>query len=281
MKNYEPVKKQLNERNIDDNKIICIEKNEVFEKIETFASSEKYDGTKIKAFYNIHRDERCFIIGNGPSLLIEDLKKIQSMHDASFACNMIFNCFDKTVWRPDYYFMIDYIGLREVFGNIDGVDKIKYVSNNCRQIFTRYGSEMDKFKDIVNNINYLNLIFPETLDNFMFSEDCSLYIYMGYTVSYIMIQLAVYMGFKEIFLLGMDHSYSKFTGTEDDGKKKDHADFLGKYNLWGNPDTVLDQSTLAYISAKKYADEHGIKIFNATRGGKLEVFPRVDFDALF
>ena len=41
------------------------------------------------------------------------------------------------------------------------------------------------------------------------------------------------------------------------------------------------QNLLAYQSAKKYADAHGIKIYNATRGGNLEVFERVDFDSLF
>jgi hypothetical protein len=35
------------------------------------------------------------------------------------------------------------------------------------------------------------------------------------------------------------------------------------------------------MSAKEYADEHGIKILNATRGGELEVYDRVCFDSLF
>ena len=36
-----------------------------------------------------------------------------------------------------------------------------------------------------------------------------------------------------------------------------------------------------YMCAKEYAERHEIKIYNATRGGKLEVFERVDFDSLF
>lgn len=43
----------------------------------------------------------------------------------------------------------------------------------------------------------------------------------------------------------------------------------------------LDFATMAFEKAKEYADGHGIKIYNATRGGKLEVFERVNFDALF
>lgn len=43
----------------------------------------------------------------------------------------------------------------------------------------------------------------------------------------------------------------------------------------------VDQVTLAYQSAKQYANQHDFKIYNATRGGKLEIFERVDFNDLF
>lgn len=42
-----------------------------------------------------------------------------------------------------------------------------------------------------------------------------------------------------------------------------------------------DKSTLTFLAAKKHCDARGIRVYNATRGGKLEVFPRVDFDTLF
>ena len=41
---------------------------------------------------------------------------------------------------------------------------------------------------------------------------------------------------------------------------------------------MFDQS---YIAARRFAEKHGVKIYNATRGGKLEVFERVNFDKLF
>lgn len=43
----------------------------------------------------------------------------------------------------------------------------------------------------------------------------------------------------------------------------------------------LDFATMTFEKAREYADGHGIKIYNATRGGKLEVFERVNFDKLF
>ena len=51
---------------------------------------------------------------------------------------------------------------------------------------------------------------------------------------------------------------------------------MGNYSIWGVPDIM--NVTKAYISAKRYADEHDIKIYNTTRGGKLEVFERLEFD---
>ena len=59
---------------------------------------------------------------------------------------------------------------------------------------------------------------------------------------------------------------------------KDHPEFL---NGNDNGTYWVDNIYNAHVAAKKYADEHDIKIYNATRGGKLEVFPRVDFDSLF
>ena len=105
-------------------------------------------------------------------------------------------------------------------------------------------------------------------------------------------QCAVYLGFKEIILLGVDHSYAKEMrkdGTIVINKNtKNHFANYHAEGYWGNGRSdeemvtyPVDLVTMAYETAKKYADTHGIKILNATRGGKLEVFERVDFDSLF
>ena len=80
------------------------------------------------------------------------------------------------------------------------------------------------------------------------------------------------MGFSEIFLLGCDCDY----GTS----KKNH---IVDYNMGAKLDDLrmkatVDNLILAYKAAKRYADAHGVRIYNATRGGKLEVFERVDLD---
>lgn len=110
-------------------------------------------------------------------------------------------------------------------------------------------------------------------------------IYWGGTVAYTAMQMAVYMGFKEIYLIGVDHNFRVSQDSNGnikvDNSVKDY--FCDNYN--SDKDELyipnLNNSTKAYMAAKKYCDEHDVTIYNATRGGKLEVFERVDFDKLF
>ncbi|UHA57898.1 hypothetical protein KDJ21_013460 [Metabacillus litoralis] len=98
------------------------------------------------------------------------------------------------------------------------------------------------------------------------------------------------MGFKKIYLIGVDHNYA--INRNEDGTYKINKELLGKdhfdrnyYNSWFNdekkPSTNTELMNKSYIAAKNYCDKNGIEIYNATRGGKLEVFPRVNFDELF
>ena len=119
----------------------------------------------------------------------------------------------------------------------------------------------------------------------LFSEDIAKRIYNSRTVVYTAIQIAVYMGFKEIYLIGVDHHFHTSMNSKGeiivDHSAKDY--FSDKYNEDKEnlyiPNT--DLSTLSFIAAKEYADSHNVKIYNATRGGKLEVLPRVSFDSLW
>lgn len=96
----------------------------------------------------------------------------------------------------------------------------------------------------------------------------------GYTVTYANIQLAVFMGFSEIYLLGVDHNYNTSNNAESN-----YSNLINNTTLYNPPRT--DKSTLAYRKARKVCDEMGVKIFNATRGGCLEEFERINFDLLF
>lgn len=113
------------------------------------------------------------------------------------------------------------------------------------------------------------------------SEDITKGVSRGHTVTFTSIQLAIYMGFKEIYLLGVDFSYSVVI--DKNGKTFKNDNVQDYFNGKKYDTTMMNYNGMlhAYQTAKKYCDEHSIIIKNTTRGGKLEVFERVDFDSLF
>ncbi|NIQ14459.1 MAG: DUF115 domain-containing protein [Candidatus Dadabacteria bacterium] len=121
-----------------------------------------------------------------------------------------------------------------------------------------------------------------------FSTNCDQVLYSGQTVTYVNMQLAYYMGFEKVYLIGMDFSYQvpkstvvagvNFTSQEDDPNHF-HPEYFGKGKKWHDP--KLDRVALCYQAAKKFYEENGRKIYNATVGGKLEIFERCEFEGLF
>lgn len=235
------------------------------------------EGNFLKTYKNIHKNERCFIIGNGPSLTSKDLDKLQQCSEISFAFNRIYHIFDQTQWRPTYYITQD--------EKIISGSHIE-VNNSIKSSTKFIPIELKWYNHIkINDAKYFHIINRNISENIPdFSEDISKYIINSKTVIYTAIQIAVYMGIKEIYLIGVDHHFHTSINNKGeiiiDPDAKDY--FSNEYNQDKDnlyiPNT--DVSTLTYIAAKEYADKHGIKIYNATRGGKLEVFPRINFDIL-
>jgi len=226
---------------------------------------------ELKKFKNKYDGKRCFVIGNGPSLRTEDLEVIQSNGDISFGCNRIYVLFDRTSWRPSFYINQDPKVIRGCIEEIRDLDKnqVKFIKALGKKEYEVDGAI---YFDFV--IRYGKKKLPN------FSDDPEKELYNGYTVTYAAIQLAAYMGFKEIYLLGCDCSYSldnQSVQTISQGSYPDARMYdPGKV---GMPPDIAYMFSM-YEVCKKYCEERGIKVFNATRGGKLEVFDRVDFDSL-
>jgi hypothetical protein len=220
-----------------------------------------------------HLGKRCFIIGNGPSLTSEDLDRLKN--EITFAFNRIYYIFDRTDWRPTYYCSEDN---KTIFNSKDEINNL-----NIENKFFPVNFPWD-YKISFKNAKYYIFKFGDRHVEPKFSDDIVKGIYWGNTVAYTAIQIAVYMGIKEIYLLGVDHNFSKMVNDKGeiviDETAKDY--FSENYNTDKEELYIpnIEVSTRAFTSAKRYADVHNIKIYNATRGGKLEVFERVDFDKI-
>lgn len=233
-------------------------------------------GKNLLTLKNKYKGKRCFIIGNGPSLKAKDLDRLKDEY--TFAFNRIYYMFDQTDWRPTFYCTQD-IKIAQ--------SSWKEIEDNIKTPYIFAPINLNWYYDVkLNTKYYFNQKQTEKeTDLPFFSEDIVKEIGVGNTVAYTAMQIAVYMGFTEIYLLGIDHNF-KVSQDRDgnvivDNTVKDY--FCDKYNEDKENLFIpkLDVSTLAYVSARQYIDHHpNVKIYNATRGGKLEVFERIEFDSI-
>ena len=118
-----------------------------------------------------------------------------------------------------------------------------------------------------------------------FARDLRGRVWEGATVTNVCLQLAYHMGFKEAILIGVDHSFSTKgtpnTTIQSQGDDPNHfsAAYFGKGFRWQLPD--LETSEVAYRMARKAYEADGRKVLDATIGGKLDIFEKVDYESLF
>ena len=234
---------------------------------------------RILAYKDRFAGQRCFLIGNGPSLVPEDLDRLRG--EICFGCNLIYNMYDKVTWRPDFYCLSSFV-IAETIGE-------KLYQVGARDVFTsrRALHYLGKpGKDLL-------VIDALTCEEYNVVGDISAYYIPSYaTVMTLMLELAMYMGFSEIYLLGVDCTSSfsgdgHFAGGGLDASQKvlesaaiNKTSFARGKTLEEYGEAMRQRSLQAYRIIAEYAEAHGVKIHNATRGGKLDVFERVDFDSL-
>jgi hypothetical protein len=226
---------------------------------------EEYHNAQIELLKNIHKGKRVFIVATGPSLRIEDLEMLRTNNEICISMNKIWLIYERTFWRPDYYVADDFRMLKDYPEELEKLES--------EYIFL--GDTFDEFWNKKHKENILKYHFQYEYSECIqpkFSGDFSRKSYMGATVTYSCLQMAAYMGFQDIYLLGVDFSYGN-----SDNKKYGHFYKEKALTSKGFEKAV----TLAYQKAKNYADKCSFNIYNATRGGKLEVFERVNFDDLF
>ena len=219
-------------------------------------------------FKNIHKGKRCFVVCTGPSLRIEDVEVLKG--EETFAVNSCFKIFDKTDWRPSYYVATDPIFIKDM-GN-----ELQRYQDEMRVVFTSNVANWNNPDANIVNVfpKYQNLpergliryIEDRRKENFM-SKDITQGVISGHTVVFSVLQIAEYMGFKEIYLLGTDCNY----------KGKLQYSELTPHMHINNPNAA-DLMIVDYLYAKRHFDKSETKVYNATRGGMLEVFERVNFD---
>ena len=235
-----------------------------------------YATPAIEQFHNMYAGRRCFIVATGPSLRMEDLETLHAHHELCISMNGIFHSFNQVAWRPDFFVMTDQLLVRYT-DVIDAMDvPYKLISDSNLDFWRRPHPE---------TVYRMHVIYGHSMDDVnCFSDDLVKGCYGNFNVTNACLQLAAYLGCHETYLLGVDFSQLRGTKGRNSHFSKDYNKEI-KDEDYQNPYTdelMHDLMLQGYQAARRYADQHAaFKIYNATRGGCLEVFDRVDFDTLF
>jgi hypothetical protein len=226
---------------------------------------------RLGAFAGRHTGQRCFILGNGPSLAKMDLGPLAD--EVSFGLNRIYLLFDDLPFRPTYYCAANELVLEQFCDDIAALSMPRFLSWSGRQ----------RFDPQDESILYLKQAL--TLNDF-FGYDARRAVCSGGTVTYLAIQLAWFMGFQQVILLGVDHSFAD-KGVPNHEELREsavdenhfHPDYFPKGSRWQLPDLLRSEG--AYRLARDAFEAEGRQILDATVGGQLEVFEKVRFESLF
>ncbi|WP_231969344.1 6-hydroxymethylpterin diphosphokinase MptE-like protein [Mycobacterium sp. E735] len=230
----------------------------------SFTPAGRANRAYIRQFKDIHVGERCVIIGNGPSLRNTDLSLLREAY--TFGLNRIYLLFDEVGFETTYHVAVN----RHVVEQC--VDDFRNIKAPLFTIFLNRA-----FLDGAPDTAYLySVVGP------WFARDVTRGIWEGCTVTYVAMQLAYYMGFSEVVLVGVDHRFAVSGApnqlVESTGPDASHFDprYFAKGFKWQLPD--LANSEVAYALARKAFENDGRRIIDATVGGALSIFPKVPLE---
>lgn len=236
-----------------------------------FFQSARDNKDNIRKYRNIHVGKRCFIVANGPSLKNTNLNLL--VNEITFGMNRIYLYYDQTAFRPIYYVTMNELILEQFSDDINKLSMPMFLNWNRRSFFNVKSTNMVflKSKMVINDFFQYDLVRPMVV---------------GATVTFVALQLAYYMGFREVILIGLDHNYVEKglpSGLEVRTAEQDqshfHPQYFPKGSKWQLPDLL--RSEVDFSIARKAFEADGRRIYDATIGGKCEVFEKVDYSSLF
>lgn len=220
-------------------------------------------------YKNIHESEKCFILATGPSLSNLNSKQILALKDEKvFAVNSFYKVEHTRELTPDYYVLLDNLFWEEwsnVFGEIESQYNIK-----CPIFITDIRSK--RFIKNLENLFLYSKKYP--VSNIACELEKNMYIGMNVVVSTIL--CAIYMGFTEINLIGIDYnafcSSGKGHAYDDEGEISQ-----SNYNLAFYLKFYWITTEFHYLISR-YAKNKGVKIFNLSADSLLDAYHKRDIN---
>ena len=208
----------------------------------------------------------CVIVGNGPSLNNTNLRLLG----------------DTDVFIANYAFLDQEL-----------LNYAKYLSVVNYLVAEQGSHKINQLSDVTKLFPYWlsyclnedeNTYYFNSIGRLEFSKDIHKNVSWRSTVSFFQMQIAYWLGYQKVLLIGFDHDYDQNASTvegdiiqsdDDDINHFDRRYFKGK--KWQAADIKNMEAT--YLLAKQAFEEDGREIINCTVGGKLEVFKRASLSS--
>lgn len=227
---------------------------------------------RLAAIKDIHRGKRAFVIANGPSLKWTDMSKLKN--EFTFGMNRIYLMFPELGFSTTYLTVVNDLVIEQTASDLAALSLPKFLAWRSRRHFP---AQLP--------ITRLPTFLYTSYTGPRFSTDVRGRVWEGATVTNVTLQLAFHMGFQQVILIGVDHNYTATgkpnTTVVSQGDDPNHFSpaYFGKGFRWQLPD--LETSEVGYAMAREAYHKAGREVLDATIGGKLTIFPKVEYDSLF
>lgn len=219
---------------------------------------------RLGALQDAHRGETCVILGNGPSLAMQDLAELEGL--TTFCLNRGYLKWNEEGRQPTYGVAVNDLVIEQFHDELAALACPVFVPWQYRALF-------DDRDDV---------IFIEARWQKRFFKDARDGVWPGATVTFAALQIAYHLGFATVILVGVDHRFAQAGPAHlevvQDKPDVDHfaPNYFGEGVRWNLPD--LEQSEASYRLARKVYEADGRRIIDATRGGALTIFEKMPLE---
>ena len=215
------------------------------------------------------KGQACVIIGNGPSMKGFDLSRLEGV--TTFCLNRGYLLWEEQGRRPDYLVSVNRLVIEQFSDQLQAVGTTLFTPWLMRHSFAADNDDV--------------IFFEERWDD-AFMKDARQGVASLATVTNTTLQIAWYMGFTTVVLIGVDHRFSasdkgnphELIVQEGDDADHFHPDYFAPGTRWHLPDLI--QSERGYSLAKQVYEADGRCIIDATAGGHLQIFEKRDLEEI-
>jgi len=235
-------------------------------------------------FRDRHKGQRCFVIGNGPSLKKQDLSPL--VREITLVTNSFYvHPIIGEHWQPSYYFLSDPVYFNDS-ADLSEYDKLTSKIQSAPFFVPHFARDFLVTTKALppERTHYVAVWGGLEKESWRAKPDLTSVTPGMMTVVQLAIMAAMYMGCSPIYLLGLDHDWLSHGGEHINFYSEQGADDQPAGNINGWEYKPLMESVLVmwqlYEGLERSARAEGIRIINATRGGFLDVFERASYEEI-